>query len=262
MIDTGSPNYGLEMLQQNGGVAGFDIEDLGIGNNDQIQNRLVNNAGAYAYYGIFGSNYTGFAPATGGTANFGGYLTDVSIFTQTANDMRFYTNATEVARIKGAAGVNQGFMGIGSTTPWGRLSVSNYGVSGSQPLFVVASSTNGVLATSTYMVVIANGNTGIGTAAPDSTLDVSGTVRFEGASAFTSPSISGALIAAGCDTGDTTGLTGLASTTAFVTTPQVYPGAGVSSYTMALTPTSARTFVCSAVAVTPNASVYNVRIIK
>ncbi len=110
--------------------------------------------------------------------------------------------------------------------------------------------------------ITSGGRLGIATTTPDSTLDVNGSFRLEGASAFTTASISGAIVGTGCDTADTTGLTGLASSTAYVTTPQTFPGNSVFFYTMTLTSTSARTYVCSAVTVTPTASTYNVRIIK
>jgi len=110
-----------------------------------------------------------------------------------------------------------------------------------------------------------NGNPvyfGIATATPDSALDVNGSVRFEGASTVTTSSISGAITGIGCDKADTAGLTGLASSTAFVTVPSVFPGAGVFFYTIALTSTSMRTYVCSDVTVTPTASTYTVKIIR
>ena len=107
-----------------------------------------------------------------------------------------------------------------------------------------------------------SGQLGLATSTPDSILDVNGAVRFEGNSSFVTSSISGSITGIGCDSVDTTGLTGLASTTAFVTTPQNFPGAGVYFYSIALTSTSARTYVCSDVTVTPIASVYNVKIIK
>ncbi len=106
------------------------------------------------------------------------------------------------------------------------------------------------------------GKVGIGTSTPDSNLDVNGTVRFEGVSSIVTASISGAIVGLGCDSVDTTVSGGLSSTTAFITTPQSYPGDGLNWFSYLLNPTKIRTKVCSDVSVTPNASVYNVKIIK
>lgn len=65
-----------------------------------------------------------------------------------------------------------GNVGIGTTTPWGTLSINKYssGVS-SSPLFVISTST-GSGATSTPFIVSSIGNVGIGTTTPDAPLDI------------------------------------------------------------------------------------------
>lgn len=162
-----------------------------------------------------------------------------------------------------------GSYGIGTTTG---LGLFGSGLNGLSAKLAVQSNSNTVNIaqfstssnpTSIGLIINNNANAGIGTSTPDSKLDVNGTVRFEGASAFVTPSISGVIVGIGCDSADNTGLTGLSSTTAFSQpTPTVFPGAGLTFFTMALTSTSARTYVCSDVTVTPNASTYNVRIIR
>lgn len=89
-----------------------------------------------------------------------------------------------------------------------------------------------------------------------------GTVWASSTVSVTTASISGAIVGIGCDTADTTGLSGIGSTTGFSTTPKTFPGAGVYFYTMGLTATSIRTYVCSGVTVTPTASTYIVKIQK
>lgn len=121
---------------------------------------------------------------------------------------------------------------------------------------------NSNLGQNAFTVLGANSDMGIGTTTPDSTLDVYGTVRLEGSSAIVTASISGAIVGLGCDSADTSGLSGLASTTAFITTPQTYPGDGLNWFTYALNSTTIRTKVCSDVTVTPTASTYNVKIIR
>lgn len=72
---------------------------------------------------------------------------------------------------------SNGFVGVGTTSPWAKLSVNNYSAGASTvPLFVIASST-GAGATSTAVFVSSTGNVGINTTNPTNTLDVTGNLR-------------------------------------------------------------------------------------
>src|SRR3989344_1361475 len=65
-----------------------------------------------------------------------------------------------------------GSVGIGTTTPYSILSISNSATTAvNTPLFTIASTTAGT-ATSTLMTVLANGSVGIGTASPTYRLTV------------------------------------------------------------------------------------------
>jgi hypothetical protein len=65
-----------------------------------------------------------------------------------------------------ASFLDNGSVGVGTTTPWGQLSVNPDGISG--PSFVIGSST------ATSLIVKNGGNVGIGTAAPDTKLTIGG----------------------------------------------------------------------------------------
>ena len=66
-----------------------------------------------------------------------------------------------------------GNVGIGTTTPWAKLSINNStGDTAGQPLFAVASST--ATATTTAFIITNSGNVGIGTTSPFSLLSVQG----------------------------------------------------------------------------------------
>ncbi|MDO8561751.1 MAG: tail fiber domain-containing protein [bacterium] len=87
-----------------------------------------------------------------------------------------YTNSalTEKMRIQ-----DSGNVGIGTTSPYSMLSISNSATTAANtPLFTIASTTGGT-STSTLMTVLANGNVGIGTVAPATTLDVSSSASVE-----------------------------------------------------------------------------------
>lgn len=69
---------------------------------------------------------------------------------------------------------NVGNVGIGTTSPWAKLSVANsVSDAANKPLFTVASTTAGT-ATSTLFIVQANGDVGIGTSSPYAVLSVVG----------------------------------------------------------------------------------------
>lgn len=190
-----------------------------------------------------GTNWQGFATSTLGISGGGGsYPFNVA------------TNATTTL-----VAFNGGLTSYASTTIGAGAQATGLTVNGGAT--TTGSVQIGLGATQSFNVNT-SGLVGVGTSTQDSTLDVAGSVRFEGLSATTSPSISGAIIGLGCDSGDLTGFTGLASTTVFLTTPQSYPGDGLTWFSYALNSTTIRTKVCSDVTVTPGASTYNIRIIK
>lgn len=116
----------------------------------------------------------------------------------------------------------------------------------------------------TMAEVSATGLLGLATTTPDSTLDVWGSFRLESASSSVeTASISGAIVGLGCDSADTAfAAFSLSSTTAFVTTPESYPGDGLNWFSYALNSSTIRTKICSDVTVTPAASKYVVKIIR
>ncbi|MCR4330832.1 MAG: hypothetical protein NUV49_03050, partial [Patescibacteria group bacterium] len=75
-----------------------------------------------------------------------------------------------------------GNVGIGTTSPYAKLSVSST-AGGTTPLFTVASSTSGA-GTTTAFHITAQGNVGIGTAAPSTTLDINGDTTIAGNISF------------------------------------------------------------------------------
>jgi hypothetical protein len=113
---------------------------------------------------------------------------------------------------------------------------------------------------------ITGGNVGIGTTTPRGKLDVNGSVVFEGLGtsyATTTALGGGALLAGACaSVTTTTGVSGLSSTTAMVTTPQSDPGDGFFWNSIVMSATSIKTRVCASVAGTPTSSLYNIKIIN
>lgn len=69
----------------------------------------------------------------------------------------------------GSGGLQNGAVGIGTTTPWARFSVVGDSTDSTKPLFMVASSTGASLLHVTY-----GGKIGLGTTSPSATLAVSG----------------------------------------------------------------------------------------
>jgi len=78
---------------------------------------------------------------------------------------------------------SNGNLGIGTTTPYAKLSISNaYTDTANTPLLAIASTTGGT-ATSTLFTVLASGNVGIGTVSPHLKLEVVGTNAAESGTA-------------------------------------------------------------------------------
>jgi hypothetical protein len=73
---------------------------------------------------------------------------------------------------------NAGNVGIGTTTPRAKLSISNFN-GGLTPLFLVSSST-AASASTTHFIIDNFGNVGVATSSPWRTLSVNGTVAFSG----------------------------------------------------------------------------------
>lgn len=90
----GSGTFPLSITNNVNSFTGYTILNNSTGASAQIQNRMENNNGDYSYYGISSTNFSGFTPFNNGAAFFGGYQLPVSVFTQTAHPINFYTNAT------------------------------------------------------------------------------------------------------------------------------------------------------------------------
>jgi hypothetical protein len=84
-------------------------------------------------------------------------------YNHTDDSMRFFTAGTEKIRFTSA-----GNIGIGTTTPWGKLSVTGSGT-GTGLAFAVANSSN-----APKFVILDNGSVGIGTSSPTTRLNVVG----------------------------------------------------------------------------------------
>lgn len=252
-------------------------------NTMNISNGLgtINNSGQYDNRGASASVYTGNSTSLLGTdgsnpglnlSNSAGVYWTISGGAQGGTKgagFSFNSSSHNVLLGSGTPGDSSGVLisgrhGIGTTTPYGILSISTTTTSFVGPLlpfFLISSSTSGT-ATTTVLIVDKTGNVGIATSTPDSTLDVFGSVRLEGNSTILTSSIGGAIIGLGCDSADTASPITIASTTVFITTPQSYPGDGLNWFSYALNSTTIRTKVCSDVTVTPLSSTYNVKIIR
>jgi hypothetical protein len=85
------------------------------------------------------------------------------------NRLYVKTNNIEMATFN-----STGNMGLGTTSPYAQLSISNSATTAANiPLFAIASTTGGT-STSTLMTVLANGFVGIGTSTPTSLLHING----------------------------------------------------------------------------------------
>jgi fibronectin-binding autotransporter adhesin len=141
----------------------------------------VNNAGS-----IFTSLGTGLVKSTSGTLGLAtagtDYIASYDAWTHpaagqsaTTSLMLFNGNASSTQLSSGIAYFGQtgtttitgtGFVGVGSSSPWARLSINPVVGDGSAPAFAIGSST------ATNFVVTNAGNVGIGTAAPTAKLSI------------------------------------------------------------------------------------------
>jgi hypothetical protein len=118
---------------------------------------------AYELYQESSANPGGYLRLMG-TNNVAGSPRAGSLELGSATSLSFRVSSfTEAARFDTA-----GSFGIGSTTPWARLSVDTSSLAASVPSFVVGSSTR------TDLIVTQAGNVGIGTTTPSANLFVSG----------------------------------------------------------------------------------------
>ncbi len=105
-----------------------------------------------------------------------------------------------------------GNWGVGTSTPFGRFSISANSTDTYNPnLFIIASSTGGT-STSTLLTVLAGGNVGIGTTSPYAKLSVNGDGHFDGNIRVSNLTATGTLAVSGLGT-LTGGFLSLASST-------------------------------------------------
>jgi hypothetical protein len=88
--------------------------------------------------------------------------------------IEFNVNATSFGSGQAAVLTSGGNLGVGTTSPWAKLSINNStNDAAGQPLFVVASSTAN--STTTAFIINNQGNVGVGTTSPVSRLHISDT---------------------------------------------------------------------------------------
>ncbi len=168
-IGTATPYSPLFVVASNNnnflsGIAPSNVSEI-IRNNSSVNN---NYSGiGFDVSGATSANYTGVVGAyrTGAGGQGGLYFA-------------YQPNTAGGNGTIGAVLSQNGYFGIGTTTPYAQLSVATQpNANGSQStLFAIASSTNYVsgAATSTLFAVTNSGNVGIGTAAPNSLFEVTG----------------------------------------------------------------------------------------
>ncbi|KKU02821.1 MAG: Queuine/archaeosine tRNA-ribosyltransferase [Candidatus Giovannonibacteria bacterium GW2011_GWA2_45_21] len=111
----------------------------------------------------------------------GAYLSSFKTGTGTAVPLIFRVgDVTDEATAERMRITTSGLVGIGTTSPWAKLSVNNYSSGASNvPLFAVASST-GAGATSTAFIIDSVGNVGIATTSPSYPFSVTGNTLLGG----------------------------------------------------------------------------------
>ena len=97
-IGVAAPAFVLDVRQDGNTNTGINVTNADPGGFASVQENLINNTGATAYFTLSSSNYSAFPPLNGGQAGFGSYTVPVSIFTQTFNNIEFYLNSARVGR--------------------------------------------------------------------------------------------------------------------------------------------------------------------
>lgn len=156
-IGLNTPADPLDILFTLNGPSGFHVKNASSGSSAQIQNRLENSAGDFAYYGISSTAFTGFGPLNGGAAFFGSYNVPTSIFTQTAQDIVIYTNATEQMRIASGGAVTLKSLAAGGIP----IAAATTGQLGLDSTFTFDTSTKALIAG--YALVVNQDLTGLAT---------------------------------------------------------------------------------------------------
>lgn len=149
-----------------------------------IQVGTTNNTGIYfdntpgfeglgfAYNGLFSFHADNFGLLTAnGTVQGPSYsfigAPFSGLYSPVANEFSASVNGVEKVRF-GTTGI-----GVGTTTPWGQLSVGSHNLAITTPSFVVASSSTGVATTTQF--IVRNQNVGIGTSTPGTILSIGDT---------------------------------------------------------------------------------------
>lgn len=137
---------------------------LSVGGNAYITGGLGvgNNVNSTAGTISFGSAAQGFLQQSAGEV-----LLNAAVANTGSIALRTNSGSGEQERISIN---NNGNIGLGTTTPWGLLSVNGNALASGVPQFVVGSSTG------TDLIVTQSGNVGIGTTNPSALLDVTGNV--------------------------------------------------------------------------------------
>lgn len=99
-----TPVYEVDVLGAANSFIGAHVKNSTNGASAQAHFLAENGVGTLAYFGVSAPSFAGFAPFSGGRPFFGGLGADVSIFTQDAHDIIFFTNAVAQARLDSAGG--------------------------------------------------------------------------------------------------------------------------------------------------------------
>lgn len=122
-LGTTTPTQQLDIVAAGAGVVGFRVLNSTAGTGSQVQNIVQNDVGSLGYFGISSSIFSGFGPLNLGRVFVGANVADLSIFTQTANDIIFSPNAAESARFRSAGNLQMVGMAAPSTPAATQLAI-------------------------------------------------------------------------------------------------------------------------------------------